>query len=481
MGSTSRQRWTLAVASAASFMVALDTLVVSTALTRIKLDLHASLSQLEWTVNAYTLSSAGFLMAGAAIGDRFGRRRVFALGLAVFTAASAGCALAPGIGWLMAARTVQGLGGAFVMPLAMSLLSEAFDAERRAKALGLFNALTGLAVLAGPVVGGAVTQGLAWQWIFWLNVPLGAIAIPVALARLAESSGPRRRFDTAGAVLATGASVLAVWGVVRATGVGWSSAEVIGALTGSAVLLAAFAGWEARQRQPMLPLRLFRLRGFWAGNASGFFLNGALIGTLFFITQFLQVGQGDGPLSAGVRLLPWTVTLFFVAPAAGAWMNRIGERPLVVGGLIMQAAGFGWIAWIAEANVAYWELVPPLIVAGTGVSMAMVASQNAVMRAVPVEEIGTAAGAYSMLRFLASSFGVAIAATAFAREGSYLSPSAFSSGFTAALAATAGLSLLAALLGAALPGRRAAAPAPTAAGRAAPQPASQFDREEAVS
>ena len=481
MGSTSRQRWTLAVASAASFMVALDTLVVSTALTRIKLDLHASLSQLEWTINAYTLSFAGFLMAGAAIGDRFGRRRVFALGLAVFTAASAGCALAPGIGWLIAARTVQGLGGAFVMPLAMSLLSEAFDAERRAKALGLFNALTGLAVLAGPVVGGAVTQGLAWQWIFWLNVPLGAIAIPVALARLAESSGPRRRFDTAGAVLATGASVLAVWGVVRATSVGWSSAEVIGALTGSAVLLAAFAGWEASQRQPMLPLRLFRLRGFWAGNASGFFLNGALIGTLFFITQFLQVGQGDGPLSAGVRLLPWTVTLFFVAPAAGAWMNRIGERPLVVGGLIMQAAGFGWIAWIAEANVAYWELVPPLIVAGTGVSMAMVASQNAVMRAVPVEEIGTAAGAYSMLRFLGSSFGVAIAATAFAREGSYLSPSAFSSGFTAALAATAGLSFLAALLGAALPGRRAAAPAPTAAGRAAPQPASQFDREEAVS
>src|SRR5262249_56182245 len=222
---------------------------------------------------------------GGGVGGRCGGRRVFALGLAVFTAASAGCALAPGIGWLIAARTVQGLGGAFVMPLAMSLLSEAFDAERRAKALGLFNALTGLAVLAGPVVGGAVTQGLAWQWIFWLNVPLGAIAIPVALARLAESSGPRRRFDTAGAGLASGAGVVDLWGVVRGTGVGWARADGIVGRTGSAVLLAAFAGWEARQRQPMLPLRLFRLRGFWAGNASGFFLNGALIGTLFFITQ----------------------------------------------------------------------------------------------------------------------------------------------------------------------------------------------------
>jgi EmrB/QacA subfamily drug resistance transporter len=480
MGSASRPRWALVITSAASFMVALDTLVVSTALPRIRTDLGASLGQLEWTVNAYTLSFAGFLMAAAAIGDRLGRRRMFAFGLGLFTAASAACALAPSIGWLIAARTVQGLGGAFVMPLAMALLSEAFPAEQRAKALGLFNALTGLAVLSGPVIGGAVTQGLAWQWIFWLNVPIGLLAIPAVFARLSESFGAKISFDRVGAALATGAGLALVWGLVRANSVGWSSAEVIGTLAGGSLLTMAFAAWERRAPHPMLPLRLFRSRAFAAGNASGFFLNAALIGVLFFITQFLQTGQGDGPLSAGLRLLPWTVTLFFVAPLAGALMDRIGERPLIVGGLLLQTIGFAWIAWIAKSDLAYWHLIPPLVVAGAGVSMAMPSSQNAVIGAVAPHEIGIASGAYNMFRLLGSSFGVAILAAVFAGRGSYASPHAFSGGFTAAIAAGAGLSFLAAAAGVAIP-RRRGPEVVSAAAAPAPQLASQIDRHGAAS
>lgn len=478
MRSIGRQRWALAVTSAASFMAALDTLVVATALPRIRLDLGASLGQLEWMVNAYTLTFAGFLMAAAAIGDRLGRRRMFVAGLSVFTAASAACALAPGSGWLIAARAVQGLGGAFVITLAMSLLGEAFPGPQRARALGLFNALTGLAVLSGPMIGGAVTQGLAWQWIFWLNVPLGVLVILAALLRLGESFGPARAFDPLGAALATGAGLSIVWGLVRAASAGWSSAEVIATLASGGLLAAVFVGWELRAPQPMLPLRLFRSAAFAASNAAGFLFSGAMIGVLFFITQFLQTGQGDGPLSAGLRLLPWTATLFVVAPLAGARMNQIGERPLVAGGLLLQAAGFAWIAWIATPGLAYWQLIPPLIVAGTGVSMAIPAAQNAVIGAVAPEEIGTAAGAYNMLRFLGSSFGVAILSAVFAASGGYATPGAFGDGFSPAVAAAAGLSLLAAAAGLAIPRRRAPRPMPAEIPR--PQPAGQIHREGAT-
>ncbi|MCU1349233.1 MAG: drug resistance transporter, EmrB/QacA subfamily, partial [Acidobacteria bacterium] len=315
--STTVQRWALAVTGVASFMVALDQLVVSTALTRIQSDLGASLGQLEWTINAFTLGFAGLLMFGAAVGDRFGRRRVFAAGMLVFVAASAACALAPSIGWLIAARAIQGVGGAFVMPLAMALLAEAFPPEQRARALGLFSAITGLAVLSGPVIGGAIAQGLDWKWIFWVNVPIGLIALPFTFARLEESRGPRRGFDIGGALLVTGGGLGLIWGLVRGNSVGWSSGEVIAALIVGALFVLTFVGWELRTSNPMLPMRLFRSGSFAGSNAAGFFLSAALIGFLFFVTQFLQIGQGDGPLSAGLRLLPWTATLFVVAPIAG--------------------------------------------------------------------------------------------------------------------------------------------------------------------
>jgi EmrB/QacA subfamily drug resistance transporter len=453
---TTTQRWVLALTSAASLMIALDSLVVTTALPTIRHDLGASVEQLEWTVNAYILSFAVLLMTGAALGDRFGRRRMLAAGLALFVAASVACALAPAVGWLIAARAVQGAGGALAMPLAMAMLSAAFPPDQRARALGTFSGVTGLAVLGGPVVGGAIAEGLAWEWIFWLNVPIGMLVIPLALGRLSESFGPGGRIDVPGVVLVTGAAFGLVWGLVRGNTMGWGSIEVAGALASGALLTVAFVAWERRARAPMLPLRFFRSRAFSAANSAGFLLYATLYGAVFFVTQFLQIGLGYEPLEAGLGQLPWTATLFVIAPVAGRLVNRLGERTLVVGGLVLQAAGMAWFALLAEPGVAYGQLVAPMILAGCGVSLAMPAAQAAVMGSVAPAEIGKASGAFNMLRFLGGAFGIAVVVAVFAGAGDYTSAQAFTDGFAPALGVAAGLSLAGALAGAALAGPRPA-------------------------
>jgi EmrB/QacA subfamily drug resistance transporter len=472
VSTASGQRWVLALTSVASLMVGLDMLVVTTALTTIRLHLGASVEQLEWIVNAYTLSLAVLLMTASALGDRFGRRRLFIIGLGLFTAMSAACALAPGISWLIAARAVQGAGSAMIMPHAMALLSGAFPPHRRAKALGIFSGVTGLAILGGPMVGGAVVQGLAWPWIFWLNVPIGLAVIPLAARRIAESRGSGARLDLGGVVLVTGAALGLVWGLVRGNAAGWGSFEVAGALAGGAALLAAFVAWELRAREPMLPMRLFRSRAFAAGNAAAFGMFGSIFGAAFFLAQYLQTSLHYGPLAAGLRLAPWTVTLSLVAPVAGAWAGRIGERPLIAGGLAMQAGGFAWIALIARDGASYPAMIVPLVLAGCGASMAMPAAQNAVIGAVPPGAIGKASGAFNTLRQLGGTFGIAILAAVFTGAGSYASARAFSDGFVPAAAVAAGLSLAAAIAGLWIPGRRRAARVtvpPTAPAAALPE------------
>ena len=368
---TRAQGWALALASVASFMVVLDLLVVATALNTIRRDLGASIGQLEWTVNAYTLAFAVLLMTAAAVGDRFGRRRVFAVGLGVFAAGSAACALAPGAGPLIAARTVQGVGAAMVMPLALALLNAAVPPQRRGWAMGIFGSVTALAAVVGPVLGGAITQGIAWQWIFWLNVPIGLLAIPLALRHLEESYGPRSALDLPGMALGTGAALGLVWGLVRGSSAGWASPEVAGTLAAGAALAVAFTGWELRARAPMLPMRLFAIRGFSAGNAVAFLMNASITGAVFFMAQFQQVGLGQDPLGAGLRLLPWGVAPFLIAPRAGRLADRIGERPLVVSGLLLQAAGFAWIAVIAAPRLAYPALLAPMMISGAGLGLAV--------------------------------------------------------------------------------------------------------------
>jgi EmrB/QacA subfamily drug resistance transporter len=436
-------------------MVALDALVVSTALSTIRLEFGASIEALEWTVNAYNLSFAVLLLTGAALGDRFGRRRIFTLGLTVFTAASMACALAPNVNWLIAARAAQGAGGAMVVPLAMAMLSAAFQPAERARALGLFSAVTGLALLAGPVVGGAIVQGVDWHWIFWLNVPIGLVTVMLARARIDESFGPKAALDRTGLLLASAAALAAVWGLSRANLAGWTSLEVLAALTAGLVLGVAFVGWELRTRQPMIPMRLFASRKFSAANAACFLFTGALYGALFFNAQFLQTAQGYSPLAAGLRLLPWTATLFIFAPLAGRLVNRTGERPLIVVGLAMQAFGLAWLGRIATPELGFVQFALPLVLAGAGISLAMPAAQNAVVSAVGPSEIGKASGSYNMLRFLGGAFGIALCGTVFAASGGFGSAQLFTAGFSSALGVSALLSFAAAIAGLLMP-RRAA-------------------------
>lgn len=455
---TSKQRWALGLASVGSFMVALDALVVTTALSTIRLHLGASIEELEWTVNAYALSFAVLLMTGAALGDQFGRRCMFVVGLGLFVVASAACALAPNAGWLIAARAVQGGGAALVMPLAMTLLSAAFPPEQRGKALGFFSGVAGLAVLTGPVVGGAIAQGLAWQWIFWLNVPIGLLVIPLVRIRIEESFGPRTRLDLGGLLLVTGAILGVVWGLVRGNSAGWGSFEIVVTLVGGALLGVAFVIWESRTDAPMLPMRFFRSRAFAAGNAAGFFFFASLYGSAFFLAQFLQTAQSDTPLGAGLRLLPWTATLFVTAPISGALINRFGERALMVGAMLLQGIAMMWIGLIARPGLAYTDLIAPLIIAGFGAA-AIPTSQNAVISSVTGAAIGKASGTFNMLRQLGGAFGVAILAAVFSVAGSFHSAQAFSNGFAPAMVASAALSFAGVVAGLLLPGRRVVAKA----------------------
>jgi EmrB/QacA subfamily drug resistance transporter len=462
MREKTRTGWILALTGIGSLMAALDTLVVATALSTIRVDLDASIAELEWTVNAYNLSFAVLLMTGTALGDRYGRRNLYAAGLGLFGAASAACALAPDVGALIAARAVQGAGAALLMPLGLALLSAAFPPERRGAAIGLFSAITGVAVASGPLVGGAVVEGLAWEWIFWINVPIALVAIPLVLTRMKESFGPETALDIPGLALVTAGALGLVWGLVRGNAAGWGSAEVIGSLAAGALLAVAFVLWELRAREPMLPMRFFRERAFSAGNTAIFFTFASLFGAVFFFPLLLQTTMGYGPLEAGLRLIPWTATFITIAPIAGALADRFGERPFMAGGLLLQAIGIGWIALIADSSLSYLEFAAPAVVAGIGISMAIPAAQNSVVGSVALEAVGKAAGTNSMMRELGGVFGIAVAVAVFAGAGSFNSPEAFADGFAPAMGVTAGLALAGAIAGTALPGRRAAR-APAAA------------------
>jgi EmrB/QacA subfamily drug resistance transporter len=441
------QRWVLALAAAASFMVGLDALVVTTALPTIRHDLGASLSSLEWTVNAYTLSFAALLMTAAALGDRYGRRRMLTFGVGVFGAASVGCAVAPSAAVLVAARAAQGAGAAFVMPLALGLLTGAFEPRDRPRALGIFAAAAGAAVALGPPFGGAVVQGISWPWIFWLNVPLAIAIIVIARARVDEQHASQAAVDARGAVLMTAGSFLLVWGLVRANTAGWTSAEVVATLAAGLAFAAMFVRVELRLPAPMLPISLFRSRPFAAGSAAIFFLWGSGLGGLFFMTQLLQTGLGYDPLAAGLRLMPWGAVTFTLPTLTGRLINRYGERRFIATGAALHAAAFSWVALTAQAGLAYWELVPPLILSGIGFSLAMPATQSAVLTSVTREQAGKASGSLSMIRQLGGAFGLAIQVAVFAAAGSYASSQAFIAGARPALAACAGLGLLAAIAG----------------------------------
>jgi EmrB/QacA subfamily drug resistance transporter len=452
-----RSGWAFAITSVAAFMAALDNLVVTTALPSIRAHLHAGLGGLEWTVNAFTLTFAVLLLTGASLGDRYGRRRLFSAGLVVFVVGSALAALAPGIGWLIMARALQGAGGAVVTPVALTLLSASVPPERRNLALGAWGAVTGLAVAMGPVVGGAIVTAFSWQWIFWLNVPIGLALLPLALTRLEESRGPARRLDGRGVALASAGLFGVVLALVRSTSLGWSSPEVAGGLVVGLALLGAFLAWETRAAEPVLPLRLFRSRSFSAGNAASLLMSFGMFGSIFLLAQFLQLVQHESPLSAGLHTLPWTAMPIVVAPLGGLLTDRIGGRAVLTAGLVLQSVGLLVIGLVLTPTVAYSALVPAFVVGGTGMALFFAPMASTVLGAVAREEEGIASGANNSIRELGGVLGIAVLASVFSARGGYASGASFVAGTVPAVLVGAAVVLAGAVAAFLLPSRRAAA------------------------
>jgi EmrB/QacA subfamily drug resistance transporter len=457
----SRLGWVVALTSTAYFMVVLDSVVVITALPRMQGDLHVSLSSLQWTLNAYGIAFAAGIITAAALGDRFGRRKVFSIGLGLFTVASVTCALAPNLPALIVARTVQGLGGAVVLPLSLTILTAAFPAERRGMIVGIYGGLAGLAVAMGPILGGALTQSIDWHWIFWINVPIGVNAVLLGLRMLPESYGAPERLDLVGVGLVTAGVVGLVWALTRAGTVGWMSAETVGSLSAGALLLAGFVWWEHRVEAPMVPLRMFRARDFTIGNLATFLMSGAIFAGGLLVTEEFQLARHFSPVGAGVRLLPFFATPMLVSPVAGALSDRVGRRSIIVVGLSMLTAGFAWVAWRGSLATSWIEIVAALLIAGVGISMALPTVPTAVLSAVAPDEMGKASGINYMAQRFGAVFAIAIGSTVFATYGGLGSPAAVTAGFKPALWACAAFAALAALAAMAMP--------------AAPKPAGEVD------
>ena len=458
--------WVIVITSVAGFITALDNLIVTTALPSIREDLGGNLEDLEWTVSAYTLAFAVLVMFGASLGDRFGRRRMFILGLGIFTAASVAAALAPGMNELIAARAVQGVGSAIVTPLTLTLLSAAVPAERRGAALGVWGAASGIAVAMGPLIGGVLTEHLSWQWIFWVNVPIGLVLIPLAHLKLKESHGPNQSLDLIGTALASAGLFGIIYALVRGNADGWSSAPILGGLIGGAVLLVAFVRYELRVEHPMLPMRLFRHRSFSAINIASLLMFLGMFGAIFLLSQYLQLVGGYSPIEAGIRMLPWTAMPMIAGPLAGVLSDRVGGGPVVAVGMALNAVGLALWALAVEPDASYTSLLPALIVCGIGMGMFFAPSANLVMSTVRPEEEGIASGANNAIRELGGAIGVASLAAVFSAQGGYGSAALLVDGLTPALWVGAGAVAVAAALAFAMP-RSPKADDPTASPAAA--------------
>ncbi|GGN96838.1 MFS transporter [Nocardia rhizosphaerihabitans] len=433
------------------FMVTLDNLVVTNALPVIKTELGASLSDLQWFINAYTLSFASLLLTASALGDRIGRRRVFLAGIAVFVAASAACALATEPWMLILARAIQGAGGAAVMPLSLTLLAAAVPARMRSAAIGIWGGLAGLGVAVGPVVGGAVVDGLNWQWIFWLNVPIGLLALPFAARVLAESRGTARRLDLIGLVLSAGGVLALVWGVIHGADDGWTAPRVLTALLGGGALLVAFVVWERYVTDPMLPLRMFASRGLSLSYLVSFGFSAGVFGAIFLLAQFFQVVQGYSPLESGIRTMPWTMVPMVVAPLAGLVVDRVGPRVLIATGQVLLAVSLAWMASITSTDVAYVAFVAPFVLGGIGMGLTFAPSSTIVMASASPADQGMASGINSTVREVGVAMGIAVLASVFASHGSYTDPQAYVDGLVPAVWVGAALVAVAAVVAAFLP------------------------------
>lgn len=441
-------------ASLPMFMATLDNLVVTSALPVIHEDLGASVEDLQWITNAYTLTFAAFILLAVSLGDRFGRRRVFMTGIALFTVASALCGLSTEPWMLVLARALQGVGGAAIMPLSLTLLVGSVSTTLRPLAIGIWGGISGLGVALGPLIGGAVVEGWNWQAIFWLNVPLGILSVPLALYALPNSFGAKVRADVVGVILA-GLGVLGlVYGIVRGNDAGWTSFEVLGSLIGGAVLMIAFLWWQTRNPAPLLPLRLFRDRSFSFANAVGLTFSFGAFGSVFILIQFLQIVQGHGPLQAGIMTMPWTLAPMVIAPLSGLIAPRVGTRALIVSGMVLLAAGIFWIGATMAPDTTYPTMLPGFIAAGIGMGLVFAPSSTAVLVNMAPDDHAKASGTNSTLREIGVALGIAVLTAVFVGAGGQLTPTGYVDAAIPAVFVGAGMLAVAAVLALFLPAGR---------------------------
>ncbi|HEY0260474.1 MAG TPA: MFS transporter [Lacisediminihabitans sp.] len=415
----------ITAASLPMFMATLDNLVMTSALPVIRLDLNAGLDELEWFVNAYTLSFAAFMLMAVALGDRYGRRTVFVAGIVVFTAASALSALSTEPWMLIVTRAIQGIGAAALMPLSLTLLVGSVGERLRPLAIGIWGGISGLGVALGPLIGGAVVEGWNWQAIFWINVPVGIVGIPLALLALPNGLGARLRADVTGLLLAGPGVLGLVYAIVRGNAAGWDSLEVVGSLTGAAVLLLAFVLWERHTSAPLLPLRLFRQRSFTIANVVGIAFSFGIFGSIFILIQFLQIVQGHSPLEAGIMTMPWTLAPMLIAPLAGLIAPRVGTRALIFTGLLFQAIAVFWLARVMSADVGYTDMLGAFLFAGVGMGLVFAPSSTAVLADIAADDRAKASGTNSTLREIGVALGIAVLTAVFTGAGGELTPTGY--------------------------------------------------------
>jgi EmrB/QacA subfamily drug resistance transporter len=447
-----RKWWTLAAVAFGLFMIMLDNTVVNVALPSIERDLHISISELEWIVTAYALTFAAFLITGGKLGDLYGRRRIFVVGLSVFTLSSLACGLAPTAGFLIGARAVQGIGAALMNPATLSIITATFPPRQRGQAIGIWAGVSALALAIGPLCGGLIVDHINWNWIFFVNVPVGAAGIVASRIFITESrdTSHEQSIDLPGLVT-SGLGLFALsYALIEGNGRGWTSPEILGLFAAAAVLLVGFVLLEQHQRLPMLDLSLFRIGSFTGANIVAMLVSLGMFGVFFFVSLYVQNILGYSPTKAGAIFLPMTLLIIVVAPLAGRMSDRVGSRWLMGGG--MTIVGISLLLYQRVGlDSDFWTLLPAMLLGGVGMAMTMSPMTSAAMGAVPVDKAGVGSGVLNSFRQVGGSLGIALmgailASYMHARPNSPAGRQDYVDGLHAALLVSAGITFAAALV-----------------------------------
>jgi EmrB/QacA subfamily drug resistance transporter len=446
-----RKWWTLAAVSFGLFMIMLDNTVVNVALPSIQRELGVGLSELQWIVAGYALSFAALMLVGGKLADAYGRRRLFVIGIVVFTIASLACGLADTGGQLIAARVVQGAGGALMNPATLSIIAATFPARQRGTAIGIWAGVSALALAIGPLVGGLLTEHLSWNWIFFVNIPVGVVGIAASYLMIDESRDEtHERLDIPGLVTSAVGLFALTYGLIEANGYGWGSARILGSFAVAVVALLGFVALERRQRAPMLDLTLFRNRTYVGANVVVLLVALAMFGVFFFVSLYMQNILGYSPVQAGAAFLPMTILIILVAPFAGRLSDRVGSRWLMTAGMGLVAGQLVLFSRLGT-DATFWTLLPGLLLGGAGMALTMTPSAAAATRAVPVDKAGVGAAVLNAFRQVGGSLGIAVmGAIVAASAGGQRSVDAFMRGFEHALLVAAGIAVVGAIVSAVL-------------------------------